>query len=900
MAWNPIAKTAPQYVDTNGDPYSGAVLKAYKSGTSTNISLATDNTGGTTASSVALNADGYPVVSGNIIIPHVDQPYKLMLYPTQAAADSDTGEIWSIDGLSIAEGVSYATVAAMVLGNIDAGEIVFTSGYTSANDGGGAKYLIMTAAAFGVTPDEAGDHTIANGNIAVLQVDVDLNVKQYGVTGDGSTNDTTAITALETAHGGKYVDLQGLTYAVTAIPTGCKYYNGDFIVGSTRTSLRRNRLDNPLDGNSWISYGDGKTHYWFFGMVYVESTGVTIALISPSYRHDTGISAPLNIIYSDDKGQSWYGEKTIHTVDSWDMADACMTIMGSNRIGIFASLRDASSNYRNDFIYSDDNGTTWTVSESEIASPNGFMVYGGLLPYPAVAGGHDTTGFIAYGYLSTNTYYSATTDNGTTWTAATATHTALSLVEPSVVRVPGETKWVSFLRKNLNNMLISTSTDMKTWTAPTDTGIDLGSNPVTAYVDSGRVYVYMFMRDFDASISEQNDLLLIEDDVSAVYDASDFTNASIRKISTGTERAIGYMTILPIEQDFIWAYLAGEYGGSTSVRASSFIVSGSTRRAPSVSLGQVRQLAVGQNILRNPTFEFWSRGTSFAGITAITKVADGWVINPSGSTITASRVELAVEDSRLLPFAGRYAIDISATADDYISLYQDQFGESELYRLADSQITLQVYGLGDVPTGLFGQVLFHYDGSADVSTTVNFQVAEGTDKLWRATATIKSATLEGKTIGASPYVRIIVASASGSAAWDAQICGVKAEIGEYATAFPPIDIELERSRSNRYVRALDFGTLDQICNGFNPTTTAFWGVLNFERMRSAPAITIQTGAAADFEVYSDAAFGSSVAFAQITEDRCSLRVTTTGLTGRDGASCRVKSGSSITLLLDSE
>ena len=40
-AWVPIQGDI-QYVDGNGDPYSGAVLKAYKSGTTTNISLATD------------------------------------------------------------------------------------------------------------------------------------------------------------------------------------------------------------------------------------------------------------------------------------------------------------------------------------------------------------------------------------------------------------------------------------------------------------------------------------------------------------------------------------------------------------------------------------------------------------------------------------------------------------------------------------------------------------------------------------------------------------------------------------------------------------------------------------------------------------------------------------------
>lgn len=109
-AWKPIATTTPQYMDTNGDPYSGAVLKAYSSGTSSNILMATDTTGATTATDIALNSDGYPELSGNTIIPHLDEAYKLTLYPNQTAADSDTGAIWTIDNISIGTTFGSSTV----------------------------------------------------------------------------------------------------------------------------------------------------------------------------------------------------------------------------------------------------------------------------------------------------------------------------------------------------------------------------------------------------------------------------------------------------------------------------------------------------------------------------------------------------------------------------------------------------------------------------------------------------------------------------------------------------------------------------------------------------------------------------------------------------------------------
>lgn len=99
MAWLPISNTVIQYVDANGDPYSGAVLKFYQAGTSTNTPVSTSPTGTPTVTSVALNSAGFPAVSGNVVALFIDQDFKLVLYPTQAAADSNTGAIWTIDNI---------------------------------------------------------------------------------------------------------------------------------------------------------------------------------------------------------------------------------------------------------------------------------------------------------------------------------------------------------------------------------------------------------------------------------------------------------------------------------------------------------------------------------------------------------------------------------------------------------------------------------------------------------------------------------------------------------------------------------------------------------------------------------------------------------------------------------
>jgi len=108
-AYYPISFTVPQYEDENGSPYSGAVLKAYRAGTSTPISMSTDYTGMTLVGSATLNAQGYPEVSGNIIIPHLSENYKLSLYSDIASADSNTGSIWTFDDIQIASTFSLGS-----------------------------------------------------------------------------------------------------------------------------------------------------------------------------------------------------------------------------------------------------------------------------------------------------------------------------------------------------------------------------------------------------------------------------------------------------------------------------------------------------------------------------------------------------------------------------------------------------------------------------------------------------------------------------------------------------------------------------------------------------------------------------------------------------------------------
>ena len=147
MAYSPISLLVPQFETSAGVPYSGAVLKAYAAGTSTNISMATNSGGGTTFTSIALNSNGFPEHSGSIVIPHVNVNYKIALYATQAAADANSGAIWSIDNLvPVAVSGSFSTDDATSSGVTNVVTITHTtSGTPVAGIGTGLAFVTETA-----------------------------------------------------------------------------------------------------------------------------------------------------------------------------------------------------------------------------------------------------------------------------------------------------------------------------------------------------------------------------------------------------------------------------------------------------------------------------------------------------------------------------------------------------------------------------------------------------------------------------------------------------------------------------------------------------------------------------------------------------------------------------------
>lgn len=253
MPYYPISGNPIQYQKANGGLASNYYLKFYASGTSTAIDAApnktaTDDTTGVplVLDKVKLDTKGYPVnPSGGVIVPHLDQEYKIVLYKNAADADADNTSAadWVVDGLA-------------------PGLIAFTA-TSGANDASNINYL---------ADPTATTRTVQN------KLQEFISVKDFGATGDGSTDDSTAFsTALLS---GLNVIVPAGTYLIGGIICQTDYQSVHFQSGVT---LKAN-------ANNVVLFKQVKSYARHTGGFRTDSnskTGVTGIQCGPSDLTDT-------------------------------------------------------------------------------------------------------------------------------------------------------------------------------------------------------------------------------------------------------------------------------------------------------------------------------------------------------------------------------------------------------------------------------------------------------------------------------------------------------------------------------------------------------------------------------------------------------------------------------------
>ena len=195
MAYAQISNIIPQY-----ENYPNYWLKAYEQGTTTPKVMATDSTGTTTAAKFELNANGFPITSGSaLVIPYIDGAYDLWLFPTEAEADAnDTGS-----AIQVADNINPNDLTGLTIN----GNSVIDSSTTFTSIGSGTTTVPALAAER-------------------------VSAKDFGATGDGATDDTTAIqnalTALTSAD--KEVFYTNEKGGTLYFPAGVYIFSGELVI----------------------------------------------------------------------------------------------------------------------------------------------------------------------------------------------------------------------------------------------------------------------------------------------------------------------------------------------------------------------------------------------------------------------------------------------------------------------------------------------------------------------------------------------------------------------------------------------------------------------------------------------------------------------------------------------
>ena len=155
----------------------------------------------------------YPAGTGDIYIPKIAVPFT-----TSPAFDPENWILYQSGPTDDLQADQFVTsISDLVLLMPQENKIISTKGYYSAGDGGHGSYLVVNS--YPGVPDEKGEaFTLANGLIAVRQGMP--NIRQFGATGNGVSNDYLSIQAAIDAS------------SVLEIPDGDFYYTTELVCNS--------------------------------------------------------------------------------------------------------------------------------------------------------------------------------------------------------------------------------------------------------------------------------------------------------------------------------------------------------------------------------------------------------------------------------------------------------------------------------------------------------------------------------------------------------------------------------------------------------------------------------------------------------------------------------------------
>jgi hypothetical protein len=620
-----------QFFDNNGVPLSGGKLYTYAAGTTTPVATYTSRTG---------------------IIPNTN-PIIL------DSAGRTPEQIWSTEGILYKYVVqTSAGVLIRTWDNIGGSVVAsdFAQDLASTSDNAKGDALVGFKQS-----NSAGFITGAAARTVNAKLQETISAADFGAVGDGATNDTTAFSLFETGTKGQSVDLLGLIYLVNAVPNGNDYYNGAFKVGTNVYWLFSNPKQHPFDTttNSVSALLPVKNQYRTIQGIYGNSDGKSMTvLFSQQQNHGVDVNKKLFSYQSTDYGRTkTFGTQynLAYADDTYSWGTSASGLMGSGRFGLITGrVTVLGVDGPPAFVYSDNNGQTWTSSILSYGASGLTRSYfhSGIYNWPSSVGGNDTSGWIAYAYVPGSGIAAwKTLNNGASWSVSLVVPNVagINLSECSVARIGDLNQWVMVGRTGANNAFACVSSDMLTWsTAQYIPNLNLRGNPPELIYDDGRLYFFGFSREGSKEIQTQvnNALLVSAGNPATVYSSAGVSGWGNWKLVTNLSFwPTGYIHPIKLQNRWFFYFTGGEElaGGSTGRTGIMYLLSNDIAEATPTT--QELNLFSGTNFLLSGQCNYWPAGTSFTSSGARQQVLPGVTFARNGGASTSTFLQVPGDEA---------------------------------------------------------------------------------------------------------------------------------------------------------------------------------------------------------------------------------------------------------------
>jgi hypothetical protein len=240
-----------------------------------------------------------------------------------------------------------------------------------------------------------------------------------------------------------------------------------------------------------------------------------------------------------------------------------------------------------------------------------------------------------------------------------------------------------------------------------------------------------------------------------------------------------------------------------------------------------------RNLLINGGFDIWQRGTSFSSPSAISYLADRWMVEDVSSAGTISRQSFTTGQTDV-PGNPTYFIRVAQTGTTYYRLCQ-RIEAINNNALGGETCTLSFWAKSSTSSNIQNIFFSQQNFTSGARTDVNVSSAFALTTSWqRYVFTGTYASVVGKTIGASTYASVEIYLQNNTTA-TVDIANVQLEVGTSATPFERRSYGQELALAQRY-----FNTVKSIVGTSGATTTTLYTNIGYE-MRAAPTFAV-TGA----------------------------------------------------------